>query len=155
LFRCQRADGSVVYTDNQATCPGAAPHEPLGTIQNVDAAAPTRRSPPASAQRSRTFSPAAEKMAEAQWRNKKRELQQELERLNHQVGEMEPHVRTCNRGGYLFMTQDNGLKKQVPCVFMRETFAKLESRRASVTEYLEHGLSDDCRRSGCLPGWLR
>jgi len=155
LFRCQRPDGSVVYTDSQATCPGASPHEPRGAVQSVDVTEPTRRSVPASAQEPRAFTPGAEDSAEAQWRNKKQQVEQEIEQLTLQTSEIEPYLTICNRGGYLYMTQDNGLKKQVSCDSLRTTFAKLESRRASLHEYLEHGLRDECRRAGCLPGWLR
>lgn len=155
LFRCQRPDGSVVYTDSQATCPGASPHEPRGAVQSVDVTESTRRSVPASAQEPRAFAPGADDTAEAQWRNKKHQVEQEMEQLTLQTSEIEPYLTICNRGGYLYMTQDNGLKKRVSCDSLRTSFAKLESRRASLHEYLEHGLRDECRRAGCLPGWLR
>jgi hypothetical protein len=151
LFRCQRPDGTVVFTDSQATCPGAKPHEPQGTVQGVDVAESSPRSAPAS----RTFAPAADITAEAQWRNRKQALEQELEQLTLRTGEIEPFLTTCNRGGYLYMKQENGLKKRVSCTFLREQFAELESRRNSLHEYLEHGITDECRRAGCLPGWLR
>jgi hypothetical protein len=151
LFRCQRPDGSVVYTDSQATCPGARPHEPQATVQSVDIAESSRRLAPAP----RTFAPAAGELAEAQWRNKKQQAEQELEQLTLRASEIEPFITTCNRGGYLWMKQDNGLKKRIPCSGLREHFAELESRRTSLHEYLEHGISDECRRAGCLPGWLR
>ena len=44
LFRCTRPDGRVVYTDNQAACPGAAPHEPTGTVQHIESAPAALRS---------------------------------------------------------------------------------------------------------------
>jgi hypothetical protein len=103
----------------------------------------------------RTFAPAAGELAEAQWRNKKQQAEQELEQLTLRASEIEPFITTCNRGGYLWMKQDNGLKKRIPCSGLREHFAELESRRTSLHEYLEHGISDECRRAGCLPGWLR
>ena len=46
LYRCQRADGSVVYTDRQATCPGARPHEPRGEVQSVESTAVAKRRAP-------------------------------------------------------------------------------------------------------------
>ena len=155
LFRCQRPDGSVVYTDSQVTCPGARPHEPRGTVQKVDGRVSTRRSVPASAQKPQTIEPSADATAEAHWRKKKQQVEQELEQLTLQTSELEPFLTICNRGGYLYMTQDNGLKKKVSCNSLRANFAELESRRASLHEYHESGLQDECRRSGCLPGWLR
>jgi hypothetical protein len=103
----------------------------------------------------RTFAPAGGESTEAQWRNKKQQAEQELEQLTLRASEIEPFITTCNRGGYLWMKQDNGLKKRIPCSGLREHFAELESRRTSLHEYLEHGISDECRRAGCLPGWLR
>ena len=155
LFRCQRPDGSVVYTNSQATCPGAKPHEPRGVVHSIEKTESTRRSLPASALKPRTFAPDADDMMEAQWRNKKQQAEQELEQLTVQTSELEPYLRICNRGGYLYMTQDNGLKKRVSCNSLRANLAKLESRRTSLHEYLERGLQDECRRAGCLPGWLR
>ena len=35
LYRCELADGKVVYTDNTSKCPGTEPHEPRGAIQAV------------------------------------------------------------------------------------------------------------------------
>jgi BMFP domain-containing protein YqiC len=101
------------------------------------------------------FAAAADETAAAPWRNKKHQLEQELEQLTAQKNGIEPHLTTCNRGGYLYMTQDNGLKKRISCATLRATLAELESRRASLHEYLEYGLNDECRRAGCLPGWLR
>ena len=124
LFRCQRPDGSVVYTDSQATCPGAKPHEPQATVQSVDKAASSRRLAPAP----RAFAPAAGESAEAQWRNKKQQAEQEFEQLTLRASEIEPFITTCNRGGYLWMKQDNGLKKRISCSGVREHFAELESR---------------------------
>ena len=155
LFRCQRPDGLIVYTDNQSACPGAKPHEPRAVVQSIDVTESTRRSVPASARQTRSFAPASDDAAEAQWRNKKHKIERELEQLTLQTTEIEPPLRICNRGGYLYTTQDNGLKKKVSCASLRAVYAELESRRASLREYLEHGLSDECRRAGCLPGWLR
>ena len=155
LFRCERPDGSVIYTDNQSACPGAKPHEPRGVVHSIDTTASTGRPLPASARKPVPLGPADDNAAEAQWRNKKHQTEREFEQLTLQTDQMEPHLRICNRGGYLFMTQDNGLKKKVSCDSLRAAFAELESRRASLHEYLEHGLMDECRRAGCLPGWLR
>ena len=155
LFRCQRPDGSVVYTDSQATCPGAKAHEPRGAVQSVDVIESARRPAPANARTPRTSAPGADEMMEAHWRNKKLQVEQEFEQLSLQTSELEPYLRICNRGGYLYRTQDNGLKKRVSCNSLRTNFAKLESHRDSLHEYLERGLQDECRRAGCLPGWLR
>lgn len=155
LFRCERSDGSVVYTDSQSTCPGARPHEPRATVQSIDVPASTRRSLPASAQQRPTLGPGADARAEAHWRKKKQQVEQELGQLTAQTDRLDAFLTICNRGGYLFMTQDNGLKKKVSCNSLRANFAELESRRAELHEYHERGLQDECRRTGCLPGWLR
>jgi hypothetical protein len=153
LYRCQRPDGTVVYTDSQATCPGASEHQPRGDVQSVEASSVTKRRAPA--YRLPGDAPDHEAMREAHWRQKKLDAQRELAQISGHIVEREPYVKICNRGGYLYRTQDNGLKKKVSCDGLRADVAELERQRTTLRAYLDHGLRDECRTAGCLPGWLR
>ena len=48
-----------------------------------------------------------------------------------------------------------GIKRAVPCSEIRGEFDVLDQREARVRNYLENELPEECRRAGCLPGWLR
>jgi len=47
LYRCLGRDGSVVFTDDASTCPGASKHESTGALQTLrsDAPAPPSAAP--------------------------------------------------------------------------------------------------------------
>ena len=55
----------------------------------------------------------------------------------------------------LILTDDAGIRQNVPCDDLRRELAELERERAELRAYLEGGLAEECRRAGCLPGWLR
>ncbi len=153
LYRCVRADGSTVFTDSQATCPGVPEHHPTGEVQNYRPAAPAR------AAASRTESPAttASRSAdsEASWREKKHQTAEELSAITAHINQISPFVKTCNRGGSVYRTLENGLRSGVSCEWLRDEIPKLERQRNALQDYLDHGLHDECRKSGCFPGWLR
>jgi hypothetical protein len=154
LYRCVRPDGSTVYTDSRTTCPGAREHQTTGEVQNYRASTTIRsegttRRPPASlSNRTQTDN-------EASWRQKKLRAAQEFLDITARIEQISPFVKTCNRGGSVFRTQENGLRTGVSCDRLRDEVPKLEKQRSVLEAYLDHGLRDECRRSGCLPGWLR
>lgn len=153
FYRCQRADGSVVFTDSQATCPGASEHEPAAAVQSLGSSSgPTRWAP---ASLPPAHAPELDAQREAHWRQKKLEAERDLAQVSDRIRELEPFVTICNRGGYLYKTQDNGLKHKVSCDRVRDDFASLERESLELREYLDHGLGEECRTAGCLPGWLR
>ena len=39
--------------------------------------------------------------------------------------------------------------------YVSREFHDLEQQEAAAREYLATGLPEECRRAGCLPGWLR
>jgi hypothetical protein len=153
LYRCQRQDGSVVYTNSQATCPGAPQHEPRAEVQTVESTGAHKRQE--FPQRLPRTMGALEGEREAHWRRKKLDAERELTQISGQIAELEPFVKICNRGGYLYLQQDNGLKKAVACDSVRADLDALQTQRAKLDSYLDSGLRDECRTAGCLPGWLR
>lgn len=156
LYRCVRADGSTVYTDSKATCPGAKAHHPTGVVQNYrsPAPAPARAAVSLRAERAALID-RSQAASEASWRRKKQQTIDELEKVTKRIGNWKRFVTHCNRGGSLYRTKENGLRTGLSCDWLRREVPTLENRRDVLQEYLDHGLREDCRKSGCLPGWLR
>ena len=155
VYRCQRADGSVFFSDSKSACPGAREHELRDSVQHVaPAARRPRRSPRASAGPA-ALERAADRSEAARWRAKKRAKEQELSQLTQQREKLLPFLTHCNKGRSLFTVQENGLKRAVSCKEVRSRLAEAERREGEVRRYLEVTLEEECRRAGCLPGWIR
>ena len=155
LFRCQLPDGRTVYTDDASRCPGAKEHQPTGAIQSVTQT-PTAPAQPAAPRRSRAaLQEAADASAEARWRQKKAGKEAELKSLLARKQYLNRYVSHCNRGGEIFAKDDAGLKYGVPCDQILGEFEGIDERIATVRAYLDEGLREECRRAGCLPGWIR
>jgi hypothetical protein len=156
LYRCERADGSVVYTDSQATCPGASEHRTTGAVQSTGSSS---HAPAAmrstGTRRMRRTTPSDTSAAEAAWRSKKEQTRHELSVVTSRHDALAQYVSHCNRGGELFRTLDNGLKEGVSCKGLRAEVTALAARRDELQEYLDRGLREACRKAGCLPGWIR
>lgn len=153
LYRCMAADGSVRFTDDASACPGARPHEPRGQVQRYDAPAPPRRSAPATRPAPADFDARA---AQAElWRQKLEQARQEEQELGREVEQLEQLVTWCNRGGKVLTRDRSGLNQDVSCGSVREEHAGKIRRLGEVQRYLAEGIHEECRRSGCLPGWLR
>jgi len=160
LFRCTGPDGKTIYTDQKDTCPGADPFEPSGVVHKADTPAPpTQRTgegevaPPA-----RGGDPLAEQAqanAAAQWRARKADAEKKVQSIRARREYIERYVSYCNRGDYVTTRDDAGIKQVVNCSLLKQEHADLEQQEAVALEYLETGLADDCRKAGCLPGWVR
>ncbi|MEE9607447.1 MAG: DUF4124 domain-containing protein [Myxococcota bacterium] len=155
LYRCAGPDGSITYTNNAATCRGSEPHEPSASVQRFQSAAarePTSAAPqrphPGLAER-------VEKDGEAFWRMRKQMAQEELRQLGGRHGELRELVTHCNRGGELFGRDETGLGYGISCDGARTDYESTAARMAALRTYLDSGIQEECRRSGCLPGWLR
>lgn len=159
LLRCAGADGRTIYTDNPALCPGANPFEPKGEVHGIEPAAPVHPAArePSRLERSQRRRRVEEAQAAeaARWKQKKLEKEQELEQVLARREQMRELVSHCNRGGQALTLDDAGIKRRVSCSVVREEFSSLDTREASVRSYLEEGLAEECRRAGCLPGWIR
>lgn len=154
LYRCERPDGSTVYTDSLATCPGAREHHTTGEVQRY------RTTPPPAPTASRRASPARltdhpQADSEANWRHKKLQAAEDLRAVTARIEKILLFVKTCKRGGSVFRMLENGLRKSVSCHRLRNEVPQLEQQRSALADYLDHGLREECRKSGCLPGWLR
>jgi hypothetical protein len=155
LYRCERPDGSIVYTDNETLCPGAEVHEPQGVIQHVSKRSNAKGPAPAKRLAKMRRILEADAARAAKWAKKKTDAEQELAKLTIGREEMKRYVNHCSRGGTIFMVKENGLKAGISCRQVRADFASLEKRHAEIAAYLDGGLQEECHRAGCLPGWVR
>lgn len=156
IYKCVGPDGKTFFTSDRTACKGAQPHVLKKKVQNVldDRSSPVRRNggPPARPA-PRAASPGDG--LESMWRRKRPAAEEELRQLGQQLQNMNSVIRSCNRGGEWYQTEESGIRKHIPCEELRERQAKLGQRQADLTEYLKNGLEDECRRAGCQPGWVR
>lgn len=158
LFRCTGPDGGTVYTDDKSTCPGVEEHEPKGRVLTVPTSPESR--PPAARARLRRQHDArlrdqAEEAEAARWRRKKEAKEAELQDLLTRRDSLREFLTWCNRGGYVMRRDEAGIKRRVSCTTIRSQYASFEERAETVRTYLDTGLAEECRRAGCLPGWIR
>jgi hypothetical protein len=156
------SDGQVIYTDNKALCPGAKPFEPAGEIHfgskpAASGPAAIRENPLENRLRraqARLRAAEAEEGEAQRWRDKKLRLEQELVNLDERRTYLEKFVTLCNRSGYVITRDKSGIKRRVKCKTIKTQFVTVGLDHERVQADLE-GLSEECRRAGCLPGWLR
>jgi hypothetical protein len=41
------------------------------------------------------------------------------------------------------------------CSELKHELDEVETQEAAARDYLATGLAEECRRAGCLPGWVR
>jgi hypothetical protein len=161
LFRCTGPDGKVIFTDQKQNCPGAEPSEPTGVVHRAETPEPARRDPsgerpqPASLSRD-PHATSVDAEAAARWRQKKLDAEQRLAKIQQQRVEMDRFVSHCNRPGRYVTTRDDaGIQQRVGCSELKRQFDDLAGQETAARDYLAKGLPDECRREGCLPGWVR
>jgi hypothetical protein len=160
IFKCVGPNGDVRFTSSAAQCPNAQPHKPSdAAVQRIEKDRPLATARPGAAS-GRRHSPAAatdeSAGSEALWRNKKAEATQHLQDVEAQLAHIQKAVRWCNDGNLLWVEDDRtGIRKDVPCSDIDATKDVLEAEKERAERYIAEGLEEECRRSGCLPGWLR
>jgi hypothetical protein len=153
IYKCIGADGRERFTANEADCNGRPAQPVKGQVQRAPAASSLRSSMPA-----RPASQAANEEAQAlAWRQKKHQAEQKLQRLRADAGTLEQALAYCEEGGQLRLQDpETGLNEVVPCEVVQREAKRALAEKDELEAYLhEGGLEDDCRRSGCLPGWIR
>jgi hypothetical protein len=148
LFRCTGPDGKTIFTDQKQMCPGAEPSEPTGVVHRAE----TQGAPAAPSRETGALDVDSEA---AQWKQKKLDTEAAIEKIQAQRAWMKPYVGHCNRGGWVTTRDDAGIPQQVNCSVLRREFDALDEQEAAARAYLAEGLPEECRRAGCLPGWLR
>jgi len=159
MFRCVAADGSVTFTDNAAACPRAEKHETSDRVQmlpsapsDADALPAAPRSAPGS---DASTSVEAEQAQKQVWQQKKSDAEARLRDVEARVIRLQRVVAGCNRGAEIVTRDATGLKYEVPCDEIRREHELAEAEAENLRDYLATGLRQECRESGCLPGWVR
>ena len=153
IYKCQGPDGKTLYTTDPSQCPGSEAHVLKGQVQSVDSSAssPLRRSLPAA--RGTVDSEATQR---AYWQAKKRDAEATLVEGRERLGYLERMVTACNRGAELYIQdEDTGIRRGYKCNDVKAERIEVAGIVQQAEYFLEEGLEDECRRAGCLPGWIR
>lgn len=148
LYRCPTSDGKIVYTDREDACPGAVSHTISAEVQRYEPA-------PAAVAPTPAPEPQKEKLQSGVWAEKKRRSEQELNALQEKWDYLNQYITHCNRHGKVLSANAAGLPYEVSCKNIREEYARVKTRLAEVRLYLDETLEEECRRAGCMPGWIR
>ncbi|MCG8589013.1 MAG: DUF4124 domain-containing protein [Proteobacteria bacterium] len=152
IYRCKTADGSIVYTSDRSGCPsGSSRVEPRRAIQRFDGPPAASGSSKRPAKASSTDDPAFEE----RWRGKYTATVDQLRNLERAI---QNHRETLGNANCREVAVVRGVKRRrdLPDVCrLRSEILRLESRRDYLRNYLENELPEECRRAGCLPGWVR
>lgn len=153
LYKCRGPDGKTLFTSDRSQCPGATAHEPSGRLQRSQSSpAPAAAAPSARPARSR----AVDDEAEAQtWRAKRRGAESALRETESQLETLSAVAGWCNRGAEVWAEDQDGLRHGVDCKDVDTQEAALRREQKRLKTYLAEGLEEECRRAGCLPGWIR
>ncbi len=156
LYRCTDAQGNVSYTGSPHDCRGkATPHQTRREIQGSGAPTHPPAKPPRFRGKPASRAPSADESAAATWRQKKLNAQAELSKIQSELPRWERLQTNCNRGADTWYTDEAGIKHTVTCAQIASLRAGAEAHRERLRAYLDHGLEEECRRAGCLPGWIR
>jgi hypothetical protein len=153
-YKCQGPDGKMLFTSDRSKCPQASLHESSGQLQRsqgADEAPPARPRETSSHARS-----AFEEEAEAQvWRAKRANAQAELAQTAARLETLHQVAGWCNRGQEVWTEDADGLRHDIDCDDIEQRERTLRREHARLAAYLAEGLEEECRRAGCLPGWIR
>jgi hypothetical protein len=157
LYRCIGPDGSLVFTDDESTCPGASTHEPSGALQTHRSEPPaTPTAAPAGIRHRPDVSREDGQTAmKKHWQAKKRAKESELRALQERSEYLSRYVSGCNRGGEVIARDEIGINRTVSCDKIRAEYEQTLEQQEPIREYLDSGLQRECRKAGCLPGWIR
>lgn len=162
IFRCKGPNGEVRFTSDATQCPSAVPHAVKDDAVQRTSSAPAplataRPGGPASARRSaavRTAEPSP--AAESMWRRRKAEAESKVRELEAEDAHLAEATKWCNKGhGVVRENPRTGLRESVRCADIAGARERVSDELATAREYRDGGLEEECRRSGCLPGWLR
>jgi hypothetical protein len=151
IYKCVGADGKTLFTSDRSQCPDAEAHQSTGRIEKVPAQ--PRRSMRRAPARRRSLGSVAG--GEALWRGKKLRAEAEVQGLEERLEYMRQAVGWCNRGHSLFTEDEVGIRRSYDCKHVHNEYEQAKAQLAGLRLYLEEGLEEECRRAGCLPGWIR
>jgi hypothetical protein len=151
IYKCVGADGKTLFTSDPSLCPGAERHVPSGRLERVTTQPAVRAAP------ARRPSRSIERFEEneAVWRGKKLRAEAELRDLETRLEYVRQAVGWCNRGHSLYTEDASGIRRGYDCDQVQNEYEEVRARMAGLRLFLEEGLEEECRRAGCLPGWIR
>jgi hypothetical protein len=152
LYRCKLPDGRTTFTDDSSKCPGAPAHELSGRVETITTHRPAA---PARALRRPSLATRARADQARVWREKRLRKEQELVKIGKRREKLRSFVTHCNRGGEVIQRDSTGIKHTISCSRVRRDYASLDEQQEEIRSYLDEGLEEECRRAGCLPGWVR
>ena len=152
IYKCIGADGKTLFTGDHSQCPGAERHQLSGRVEKMPAQSRSsgRRVP---ARLRRGVGSVAG--SEALWRGKKLRAEAELQGIEGRLEYMRRAVGWCNRGHALYAEDEMGIRRSYDCQDVHNEYEQLKARMSGLRLYLDEGLEEECRRAGCLPGWIR
>lgn len=155
LLRCTGPDGKTIYTDDKSVCPEAKPFEPAAVLHGTERQAPVEPTERGKRVVSRDRAQDVDAGEAQHWRGLRTAKEEELRQISAERAELKGYVAWCNRGGSVVSRDQAGIKQKVRCDELRNMMVALDTRKSDIEEYLEQGLPEECRRAGCLPGWIR
>jgi hypothetical protein len=155
LLRCTLPDGRVIYTDDKSQCPDAQPYRPSGSVHEVTSKPAPPPPPDAPAARGAESATEAQAAEAQRWRELKASKEEELRQVTRQHTDLRGWVSFCNDGHTVITRDEAGLQQRIPCSQLNARLEQLAHRADALRDYLENELPEECRRAGCLPGWIR
>jgi len=155
LLRCTGPDGRTVYTDDKSVCPEAKPYQPEGQVQSVEHPDSPEHAARTTRAALRDHQEDARAAEARQWKERKSAKEEELRRVEAERDQLAGYVAFCNHGNNVFSRDQSGIKTKERCDELSNDLHALDARAAGIRDYLERDLPDECRRAGCLPGWIR
>lgn len=155
IYKCRGANGETVYTSDASQCPGAAAHETTGRVHTVEGAPSRAEDAPDAAPPGPAAAIDDDAARAAVWREKKAQTRRALADAERRLESLDKAVTWCNRGYALYREDDSGIRRDVDCRDVHRRFEELQGLRTELRAYLDGGLEEECRRAGCLPGWIR
>ena len=152
LYKCQGPDGKTLFTSDRSQCPGAEVHQPSGHVQRSR----SRAAPPATPSSVQPARNGVDDEVEASaWRARRTKAEAELKQTEAQLANLHQAAGWCNRGGEVYAEDQDGLRNGIDCNEIDQQERTLRREQKRLEDYLAEGLEEECRRAGCLPGWLR
>ncbi len=152
MYKCKGPDGKTLYTSDKSQCPGSEAHTLKGQVQSAGESRAPRRPTPASRS---AASGADDDARAAAWRQKKASAEERLASLQRDLPNMYKVVGWCNRGGELFVEEESGVRKGYSCDRAEQEYEQAVAEKERLEAFLGGGIEEECRRAGCLPGWIR
>ncbi len=150
IYKCTGPDGSTRYTSDRSHCPNAEKQVLKKEVQRIGSDRARRRPAP----RPASVRGGGDGL-EAMWKRKRPQAERDLRQAEKELTRMRNVIKSCNRGGEWYRTDESGIRQHIPCDELRKKLAEAQQRHDQLVHYLAEGLEDECRRASCQPGWVR